>query len=148
MHIVKPLMEARLTLCWKAYSSSYAIFSSQPYEMHIRKSLGLWQYCIVCCCLCVNKSVVCKTLIIRKVQWTFLVQLWTEVLCASQVRPDQGLNSWPPDHDSTAHVTKTLAPSTRPSVTSIIPPRSGKEKVYYFLVDSHCSSLFRCLSFN
>ena len=27
---------------------------------------------------------------------------------APQVRPDRGLNSWPPDHDSTFYVTETL----------------------------------------
>ena len=37
---------------------------------------------------------------------------------APQVRPDQGSNSWPPDHDSTVHVTKTSALTTRPSVIS------------------------------
>ena len=35
-----------------------------------------------------------------------------------QVRPDRGLNSWPPDHDSTFHVTETATLITRPSVTS------------------------------
>ena len=38
---------------------------------------------------------------------------------ASQVRPDRGSNSWPPDHDSTVHVTETPALTTRPSVTSL-----------------------------
>ena len=33
--------------------------------------------------------------------------------------PDLGSNSWPPDHDSTLHVTDTAALTTRPSVTSI-----------------------------
>ena len=37
---------------------------------------------------------------------------------APQVRLDQGLNLWHPDHDSTFHVTKTPALTTRPSVTS------------------------------
>ena len=37
---------------------------------------------------------------------------------APQVRPDRGLNSWPPDHDSTFHVTETPALTTWPSVTS------------------------------
>ena len=32
-------------------------------------------------------------------------------------RPDRGSNSWPPDHDSTFHVTDTPALTTRPSVT-------------------------------
>ena len=41
---------------------------------------------------------------------------------APHVRPDQGLNSWPPDHDSTLHVTETPALTTRPSVTSISQP--------------------------
>ena len=36
---------------------------------------------------------------------------------ASQGRPDWGSNSWPPDHDSTFHVTETPALTTRPSVT-------------------------------
>ena len=36
---------------------------------------------------------------------------------APQVRPSRGSNSWPPDHDSTSHVTKTPALTTRPSVT-------------------------------
>ena len=37
-----------------------------------------------------------------------------------QVQPGRGLNSWPPDHDSTFHVTETPAITTRPSVTSAI----------------------------
>ena len=37
---------------------------------------------------------------------------------APQVRPDRGSNSWPPDHDSTVHVTETPALTTRPSVIS------------------------------
>ena len=37
---------------------------------------------------------------------------------APQVQPGRGLNSWPPDHDSTFHVTETPATTTRPSVTS------------------------------
>ena len=32
---------------------------------------------------------------------------------APQVRPDQGSNSWTPDHDSTFHVTETPALTTR-----------------------------------
>ena len=36
---------------------------------------------------------------------------------APQVRPDRGSKSWPPDHDSTFHVTKPPAPTTWPSVT-------------------------------
>ena len=38
---------------------------------------------------------------------------------APQDRPDQGSNSWPPDHDSTFHVTETPALTTWPSVTLI-----------------------------
>ena len=34
---------------------------------------------------------------------------------APQVRPDRGSNSWPPDHDSTFHVTEMPALTTRPS---------------------------------
>ena len=37
---------------------------------------------------------------------------------ALQVRPDQGSNSWPPDYDSTFHVTETPALTTWLSVTS------------------------------
>ena len=37
---------------------------------------------------------------------------------APQVQPDQGSNSWPPDHDSSFHVTETSALTTWPSVTS------------------------------
>ena len=37
-----------------------------------------------------------------------------------QVWPNQDSNSWPPDHDSTFHVTDTLGLTTRSSVTSII----------------------------
>ena len=36
-----------------------------------------------------------------------------------QVRPDQGSNSWPSDHDSTFHVTETPALTTGASVTSL-----------------------------
>ena len=36
----------------------------------------------------------------------FLVQVWLrQKYYASQVRPNRGSNSWPPDHDSTFHVT-------------------------------------------
>ena len=34
---------------------------------------------------------------------------------APQVRPEQGLNSQPPDHEGSLHVTKTPALTTRPS---------------------------------
>ena len=37
---------------------------------------------------------------------------------APQVRPDRGLNSWPPDHASTFHVTKMPAVTTQPPVKS------------------------------
>ena len=36
---------------------------------------------------------------------------------APQVQPDRCSNSWPPDHDSTLHVTETPALTTWPSVT-------------------------------
>ena len=36
---------------------------------------------------------------------------------APQVRPDRGSNSWPPDHDSTLHVTETPALTTWSSMT-------------------------------
>ena len=38
---------------------------------------------------------------------------------ATQVQPKQGSNSWPPDHDSTFHVTETPALATSPSVTHL-----------------------------
>ena len=37
---------------------------------------------------------------------------------APQVRPDRGSNSWPPDHDSTFHVTEMPSLTTWPSVSS------------------------------
>ena len=37
---------------------------------------------------------------------------------APQVRPDLGSNSWPPDNDSTFHVTETSAVTTWPSLIS------------------------------
>ena len=36
-----------------------------------------------------------------------------------QVQPDWGSNSWPPDRDSTLHVTEIPALTTRPSVSSV-----------------------------
>ena len=36
---------------------------------------------------------------------------------APQVQPGGDLNSWPPDHDSTFHVSEMPAITTRPSVT-------------------------------
>ena len=47
---------------------------------------------------------------------------------APQVRPDQGSNSWPPDHDSIFNVTETPALTTWPSVT----------------IQKHCTS-YTCL---
>ena len=38
---------------------------------------------------------------------------------APQIRPTRGSNSWPPDHDSTFHVTEMPALTTWPSVTSV-----------------------------
>ena len=48
------------------------------------------------------------------------VRLRTEVglLYILQIRPDQGSNSWPPDHDSTFYVTERPTLATQPSVTS------------------------------
>ena len=37
---------------------------------------------------------------------------------APQVRPDWGSNSWPPDHDSTFHITEMPALTTWPSMIS------------------------------
>ena len=50
----------------------------------------------------------------------FQVQLGTEVLCTPSW-PNWGLNSWPPDHDSTLHVTESPALATWPSVPHINP---------------------------
>ena len=43
---------------------------------------------------------------------------WGQKYYAPQVWPDRGSNLWPPDHDSTFHVTETPALTTRPSVSS------------------------------
>ena len=49
---------------------------------------------------------------------TCLVQVWlrTEVP-RTPSSPDRGSNSWPPDHDSTVHVTEAPALTTRPSAS-------------------------------
>ena len=47
------------------------------------------------------------------------VRLGTEIL-HPRVRPDQGSNSWLPDHDSSFHVTETPAVTTQPKVTSAL----------------------------
>ena len=59
--------------------------------------------------------------------------IWKGVICcfwfkydlgqkyqAPQVWPDQDSNSWPPDYDSTFHVTETPVLTTRSSVTSAL----------------------------
>ena len=38
---------------------------------------------------------------------------------AHKVWPNRGSNSWPPDHDSTSHVTEMTALTTQPSLTFI-----------------------------
>ena len=49
--------------------------------------------------------------------WSFIcLNLRTEVP-STQVWPDWGSNSWPPDHDSTFHVTEMPALTTWPSLT-------------------------------
>ena len=61
----------------------------------------------------VNVSNICSKTIV-----SFWFKYDLEQKChAPQVRPDRGSNSWPPDHDSTFHVTETPALTTRPSVT-------------------------------
>ena len=54
---------------------------------------------------------------------------------APQGRPDRGSNPWPPDHDSTFHVTETPALTTRPSVTS------SEEKDWAWHWTRHCPLL-------
>ena len=58
--------------------------------------------------------------------WIWLIYLHSYVwfkydlgqkYCAPQIQPEQGLNSWPPDHNSTFHATETPALTTWPSVT-------------------------------
>ena len=66
---------------------------------------------------------------------------------APQVQPGWGLNSWPPDHDSTFHVTETPAMTTRPSVT--VPLLSWKlhqPQQYKILVISLISRTFLYVS--
>ena len=58
-----------------------------------------------------------------KVSYAQLFQVWFKYdlwqkYYAPQVLPDRGSISWPPDHDSTLHVTETPALTTRPSVTT------------------------------
>ena len=65
----------------------------------------------------------------------FLIQvlLRTDVL---QLRPNQGSNLWPPDHDSTVHVTETPALTTWPSVTLYPEMANGKvlsEELYLMI---------------
>ena len=50
--------------------------------------------------------------------WVWFKYNLGEKYPAPQVQPHWGLNSWPPDHDSTFHVTETPAITTRPSATS------------------------------
>ena len=51
---------------------------------------------------------------------------------ALQVQPDRGVNSRPPDHDSTFHVTETPALTTRLSVTPL-----------FHISITHCQNSFR-----
>ena len=55
-----------------------------------------------------------------KFNQVFLDHVQLKEYYAPQVWPDRGLNSWPPDHDSTFHVTETPALTTWPSVTSAL----------------------------
>ena len=71
--------------------------------------------------------------------WTFFFKYnLGQKYYAPQVQPDRGSNSWPPDHDSTVHVTEIPALTTQPSVTStlsrwtIVASLSGRFFLKYF----------------
>ena len=53
---------------------------------------------------------------LREIFW-FKYDLGRKYYAAFQVQLHWGSNSWPPDHDSTFHVTETLVLITQPSVT-------------------------------
>ena len=65
---------------------------------------------------------------------------------APQVRPDRDSNSWPPDHDSTLHVTETSALTTRPSVTSV--QTQLCRNIGYLMNCSYMSFRGLCMVFN
>ena len=58
---------------------------------------------------------------------------------APQVQPGRGLNSWPPNHDSTFHVTETPGITTRPSVTATL-------TCWYVIKLTYSWSLVSCVS--
>ena len=63
--------------------------------------------------------------------WQFSRYFWIKYdigqkYYAPQVQPDWGSNTWPPDHDSTFHVTGMPALTTWPSVTSACYTRVSK----------------------
>ena len=59
--------------------------------------------------------------------FTWIVVFWFKyylghVNQTPQVQPNQGSNSWPPDHDSTFYITEMTALTTWSSVSSIYMP--------------------------
>ena len=61
----------------------------------------------------------------QKTNWQRVKYIWfnydlVQKYYTPQVQPDQGSNSWPPDHDSTFHVTEMPALNTPPSVTALL----------------------------
>ena len=60
-----------------------------------------------------------STLMDKQVEFIFWFKYYLgQKYQAPQVRPDRGSNSWPPNHDSSFHVTETPALTTWPLVTS------------------------------
>ena len=84
---------------------------------------------------------------VAEIRWSF-TYIWFKYALgqkyhAPHVWPDQGSNSWPPDHDSTVHVTETPTLTTRPSVTWCNEPITG-----LYPREFHGWKLCLCLKFS
>ena len=76
------------------------------------------------CCNCNDSRLCLHQNTIQRVNKVSMLIFWFKYdlgqkYQAPQVRPNQDSNSWPPDHDSTFHVTETPALTTWPSVTPL-----------------------------
>ena len=113
---------------------TYFVIGGKPLWIHFHENNKQWLSTLapaITCCMPSESLVVSVQLIVGQsleldYRYIFVVPYFRfkydfrQKYYAPQVWSDQGSNSWPPDHDSTFHVTETPALTTRPSVTAAI----------------------------
>ena len=141
MNVLSPVMRIRCDEGWlmgwhnvcNYVGKCGGVNKQQSFELDqsIRFDFLSWPCTELTCKLWVGLNII---LFFNQLEWTLFLCKSTEMkdhlkllyflfkydlgqkYCTPQLRPDRGSNSWPPDHDSTFHVTEMSALTTRPSV--------------------------------